>query len=62
MDLHINYEMHEPFPLERKDLDFSVKRKIANDIMFYEIINKRIDEFVSKPRTKLRARKDKGVI
>lgn len=62
MDLHINYETHEPFPLERKDLDVSAKGKIANNTMFDEIINKRIDEFVSKPRTKLRARKDEGVI
>ncbi|HXG82790.1 MAG TPA: type ISP restriction/modification enzyme [Pyrinomonadaceae bacterium] len=62
MDLHVNYETQEPFALERKDLDLTVKRKIANNTMFDEIANKRIDEFVSKPQTKLRADKENGAI
>lgn len=62
MDLHINYETQKLFALERNDLDLSVKRKIANNTMFDEIVNNRIDEFVSKPQTKLRTDKENGAI
>ncbi len=62
MNLHIYYETQEPFALERKDLDLSAKRKIASNTMFDEMINARIDDFVSKPQTKLRADKENGAI
>ena len=62
MNLHINYETQESFALERKDLDLSAKRKIASNTMFDEMINARIDDFVSKPQTKLRADKENGAI
>lgn len=40
----------------------NAKRQIANNTMCVEIINNRIDEFVSKPQTKLRADKENGTI
>ena len=62
MDLHINYETQDAFPLERNDLDSSAKRRIANNTIFDEIANARIDEFVAKPQTKLRTDKTNGAI
>jgi len=59
MDLHINYETQEPFPLERKDLH-STAKKIKQDNLFG---SKPVDEtFVVKPKTKLRPDKVKGTI
>jgi len=62
MDLHINYETIEQFALERKDLETSAKKQIAQSSLAFQSVDKRLDEFISKPRTKLRARKDEGVI
>lgn len=62
MDLHINYETVEPFALERNDLDLSAKKRIAQNLMFDEVSGKRIDDFVAKPVTKLRADKENGTI
>lgn len=62
MDLHINYETQAPFALERKDLDLSAKRKIAQASMFDSIGNEKIENFVVKPQTKLRAGKENGAI
>jgi len=75
-DLHINYESTEPFPLERKDLDLTAKRKaetrpsgsvslFADDIQSDEndtLANARVSAFVVKPKTKLRADKEQGII
>jgi predicted helicase len=62
MNLHINYETQDAFPLERNDLDSTVKRKIVQDSMFDRVGNDIIDKFVSKPVTKLRAHKETGTI
>jgi predicted helicase len=69
MDLHINYETQELFPLERHDyvpttVDMLAKQKAQNGlftdgIMTEEAYNKL---FIPKPRTKLRADKANGII
>ncbi len=62
MDLHINYETHEPFALDRKDLDLTAKKRIGQNSMFDLIGNKIIDDFAAAPTTKLRADKESGTI
>jgi predicted helicase len=62
MDLHVDYESVEPFALERKDLNMTAKKRIVQDSMFDRIIGERIEDFVAKPRARLRARKDEGII
>ena len=62
MNLHINYETQEMFPLERNDLDLSPKQKT----MFGDSLDrgKSAEDamFVAKPKTKLRADKTNGTI
>ncbi|MCA1624625.1 MAG: N-6 DNA methylase [Acidobacteria bacterium] len=62
MDLHINYETQEPFPLERKDLDLSAKNKAKQNNLFAAAIETVVEVFTSKPKTKLRADKASGTI
>ena len=62
MDLHVNYETQDAFTLERKNLDSTAKKKIKQNDLFTDAA-KTVDEpFVAKPKTKLRADKEKGII
>ena len=62
MDLHINYETHEPFALERKDLDLTAKQKIKQESLFGGKSETEDEPFTVKPKTKLRADKINGTI
>jgi predicted helicase len=62
MDLHINYETQEPFPLERINADLSFKKKNKWDDLFSDLEETENETFTVKPRTKLRANKAQGVI
>jgi predicted helicase len=62
MDLHINYETQEPFPLERKDLDLGAKQKTKQDNLFAGKAETEDETFTAKPKTKLRADKTNGTI
>ncbi|HEV8159654.1 MAG TPA: type ISP restriction/modification enzyme, partial [Pyrinomonadaceae bacterium] len=62
MDLHINYETQEPFPLERKDLDLGAKQKTKQDNLFAGKAKTEDETFTAKPKTKLRADKTNGTI
>jgi predicted helicase len=62
MDLHVNYETHEAFALERKDLDLTPKRKIKQDNLFAGKAETEDEPFIAKPKTKLRADKTNGAI
>ncbi len=62
MDLHINYESAEPFALERKDLDLTVKLKNKQNDFFADLDKIEKETFIAKPRTKLHADKMNGTI
>ncbi len=62
MDLHIDYETQKPFPLERKDLDLTPKKKIKQNNLFNDKADTEDETFTAKPRTKLRADKINGTI
>ncbi len=62
MDLHINYETQDAFALGRKDLDSTAKKKIKQESLFGGKSEAEDENFIAKPKTKLRADKSEGTI
>ena len=61
MNLHINYEIQEPFPLERVDIDLLSRNKIKQLDFFSEFDETANKPFTVKPKKK-RADKGQGII
>ncbi len=62
MDLHINYETQKLFALGRKDLDLTAKKKTKQESLFGGKSETEDENFIAKPKTKLRADKSAGTI
>lgn len=62
MDLHLNYESVEPYPLERIEADLSFRKKDQAGDFFPELEETETEVFTVKPRTRLRADKSQSVI
>ncbi len=62
MDLHINYETQEPFALGSRNLGLVMEKKTEQDNLFDTKQKTEDEAFSVKPKTKLRADKEKGII
>ncbi|MEK7725149.1 MAG: type ISP restriction/modification enzyme, partial [Acidobacteriota bacterium] len=62
MDLHINYENQKSFALNRRDAETLRKAKENEASLFDNADSVSIEDFVSAPKTKLKANKVNGII
>ena len=62
IDLHIDYETQEAYPLERKDLDLTAKKRVKQESLFGGKPDAEDETFIRRPKTKLRADKTNNTI